>query len=506
MSRKVIYSEPYANKLPGSDKNYNFRTITSYNVDTNNKPIPGSQEIILLYAPIPNQFRMPANQSGSSGGFQKGDENGKNIKFGNYVVAASSENGKPYEFLKYSNEDKNNGNIPSGKNVGDEVLGETGKKSLLASDGVFHKGANNSVINSAVKKQPGLSTVVTAPPIAPGTTPGTTPGPGAASLDDPTKDPNKKREEGADVNATVDQFKLIEDAAKGYVGRKLGGYPQSLKYPEKMDINQDCIQFAVMEYQASKLGLDSNINTGLRTTARTALTTITLPMPRAISDRNSVDWSKSEIGALGKAFGDVALKGIIGGPDAATGAAKKNLDAATTGGNDLLTAIVAAKATENAVQTSNLLSRVYGVEMNPNMELLFGGPSLRDFSFSFKMTPRSPEEAKIVRAIIRTFKQAMSVKRSNSVFLLKSPHTFMIKYMTSNKEHPYLNRFKECALTNCSVDYTPDGQYMSYDSGDPDERSMTAYELSLSFNELEPIFDDDYDKIDPSKEFKSIGY
>ena len=61
-------------------------------------------------------------------------------------------------------------------------------------------------------------------------------------------------------------------------------------------------------------------------------------------------------------------------------------------------------------------------------------------------------------------------------------------------------------MTNCSVDYTPDGQYMSYDSGDPDERSMTAYELSLSFYELEPIFDDDYDKIDPSKEFKSIGY
>ena len=504
MEKKFIYSDPYANKLPGSDQNYNFRTITSYNVDKNNKPIPGTQETQVLYAPIPNQQRTPVNQSGSYGGFEKGDENGKNIKLGNYAIAAESEGGKPYKFLKYTETDKNNGTIPSGKNVGDEVLGETGKKSLLASDGVFHKGANNSVINSAVKKQPGLSAVVTAPPIAPGTTPGTTPGPGAASLDDPTKDPNKKPEEGAASNATADQFKLIEDAAKGYVGRK--NYPQSLKYPEKMDDNQDCIQFAVMEYQASKLGLDSNINTGLRTTARTALTTITLPMPRAISDRNSVEWSKSEIGALDKALGDVALKGIIGGTDAATGAAKQNIDAATTGGDKLLAAIIAAKATEFAVGTGNLLSRIYGVQMNPNAELLFGGPSLRDFSFSFKMNPRSPEEAKIVRAIIRTFKQAMSVKRSNSVLLLKSPHTFMIKYMTSNKEHPYLNRFKECALTNCSVDYTPDGQYMSYDSGDPDERSMTAYELSLSFYELEPIFDDDYDKIDPSKEFKSIGY
>ena len=316
MEKKFIYSDPYANKLPGSDQNYNFRTITSYNVDKNNKPIPGTQETQVLYAPIPNQQRTPVNQSGSYGGFEKGDENGKNIKLGNYAIAAESEGGKPYKFLKYTETDKNNGTIPSGKNVGDEVLGETGKKSLLASDGVFHKGANNSVINSAVKKQPGLSAVVTAPPIAPGTTPGTTPG--AAPLDPPNKKPEAETAAGS---ATADQFKLIEDAAKGYVGRK--DYPQSLKYPEKMNINQDCIQFAVMEYQASKLGLDSNINTGLRTTARKALTTITLPMPRAISDRNSVEWSKSEITALDKALSDVALKSIIGGPAAGTDAAKK---------------------------------------------------------------------------------------------------------------------------------------------------------------------------------------
>ena len=48
---------------------------------------------------------------------------------------------------------------------------------------------------------------------------------------------------------------------------------------------------------------------------------------------------------------------------------------------------------------------------------------------------------------------------------------------------------------------------MSYDSGDIDERSMTAYELSLSFNELEPIFDDDYENMENAKgSFNHIGY
>ncbi len=507
MERKFIYSDPYANKLPGSDQNYNFRTITSYEVDTNNKPISGTQETKLLYAPIPNQLRTPVNQSGQIGGFEKGDENGKNIKFGNYAIAAESDGGKPYKFLKYTDTDNKNGVIPSGNKVGDEVLGETAKKSLLANDGVFHKGATNSVINSAVKKQPGLSAVVTAPPIKPGTEPGTTPGaapPGAANTDDK----NKKDETVVAGNATKDQFEAIEKATKGYVGRQAKDYPQNLKYPVGMNPNQDCIQFTVMEYQASKLGLDSNINTGLRTTTRTTtiLTTITLPMPRGISDRNSVDWSKSELNSAQSGLAEVAMKSILDGLGAGADSAKKNLEAATAN-PELLKAIVAAKASEDAVNTNNLLSRAFGVELNPNMELLFNGPQLRDFSFSFRMNPRSPTEAKIVRDIIRTFKQAMSVKRSNSVLLLKSPHTFMIKYITSNKEHPYLNRFKECALTNCSVEYTPDGQYMSYDSGDIDERSMTAYELSLSFNELEPIFDDDYENMENAKgSFNHIGY
>ena len=84
----------------------------------------------------------------------------------------------------------------------------------------------------------------------------------------------------------------------------------------------------------------------------------------------------------------------------------------------------------------------------------------------------------------------MSVKRSATSLLLKSPHTFAISYMTVGQgQHPYLNRFKECALTSCSVEYTPDGTYMTYDGP---EKSMTAYRLSLSFQELEPIFDDEY--------------
>jgi hypothetical protein len=223
-----------------------------------------------------------------------------------------------------------------------------------------------------------------------------------------------------------------------------------------------------------------------------------------------VDWQGSKLNVAQDALATVAMNAILGGVGVGADAAKKELTKATAGNKDLLAAIIAAKASEKTVGANGLLSRAFGVELNPNLELLFNSPELREFSFSFKITPRSKKEAQIVRSIIRTFKQAMSVKRSESVLLLKSPHTFRISYLTSNDDHPYLNRFKECALTNCSVNYTPDGQYMSYNDSDPNGRSMTAYELSLNFSELEPIFDDDYTRLpggdeEDSKDY-SIGY
>jgi hypothetical protein len=315
----------------------------------------------------------------------------------------------------------------------------------------------------------------------------------------------------AEGTATADQVQQLIDNAGTYKGRKK--YPEeNLKYPVNMNAKlQDCMKFQIIQYVPSKLGIGAQ-DTTLRTSAsknknQNILTTITLPMPSGgITDRNSVDWGSSQLNPVEAAFADTAMAMIAGGGEAGANAAGKNLQAATAN-KDVTTALIAIKASEAALGGTGLLSRVAGLAVDSSLELLFNGPSLREFSFSFKMTPRSKNEAQMVRSIIRTFKQAMSVKRSESVLLLKSPHTFRISYLTSTKDHPYLNRFKECALTNCSVNYTPDGQYMSYNDSDPGGRSMTAYELSLSFSELEPIFDDDYETMEGAKgSFNHIGY
>jgi hypothetical protein len=323
---------------------------------------------------------------------------------------------------------------------------------------------------------------------------------------DAATNPNKTPDPPVAGQFSKEDADTIEAAGKDYKGRQK--YPGGdLRYPEKMDTNQDCIQFKIIKYVARGLGLDKNL--GLRKDAPPAgniLATITLPMPSGgITDRNTVSWQEDKLNPAAEGVAAALNSFLLGGAEAGANKAKDQFGAVFGDKSDtkLLNALISAKTIQEALG-QNVLSRQYGVVINPNLELLFEGPSLRDFSFTFKMTPRSKSEAIRVRTIIRYFKQAMSVKRSNSVLLLKAPHTFRISYLTSTQNHPYLNRFKECALTNCSVNYTPDGQYMSYDDSDPNGRSMTAYELSLNFQELEPIFDDDYD--DKDADPKNIGY
>mgnify|MGYP003302010039 CR=1 FL=1 len=115
------------------------------------------------------------------------------------------------------------------------------------------------------------------------------------------------------------------------------------------------------------------------------------------------------------------------------------------------------------------------------------------------MSARSRTEATQIKKIIRFFKQGMAPIRTKSRLFMKSPHTFQLSYRNSNGEqHKYLNKFKECALQSFGVDYTPNGQYSTYEDG-----VMTSYQVTMGFQELEPVYNDDYG----NDEFKAeIGF
>ena len=71
---------------------------------------------------------------------------------------------------------------------------------------------------------------------------------------------------------------------------------------------------------------------------------------------------------------------------------------------------------------------------------------------------------------------------------IKSPSVFHLEYKSGNRNHPYLNRFKMCALTGMSVDYTGSGTYATYSDATP-----VHIRLDMTFQELTPIYAEDYD-------------
>lgn len=235
---------------------------------------------------------------------------------------------------------------------------------------------------------------------------------------------------------------------------------------------------------------------------------VRLPIQPSITDQNGVKWNEGTITPLQMGLANLSLGTIAGGADGARAALEEALrttqDPKVAG---QIKNFVALFAAEQAVQT-NLAARLTGAIVNPNLELLFDGPTLRPFTFNFKLSPRSDREADEVKKIIRFFKQTMAVVTTPKDLFLKAPCVYEISYFYQGKPHKGINRIKKCALQACSVDYTPDGSYMTFNEDFKEDNkkthSMFSYTLSLQFMELEPIYAKDY--TDGTISNDEIGY
>jgi len=213
-----------------------------------------------------------------------------------------------------------------------------------------------------------------------------------------------------------------------------------------------------------------------------------------------------------QAYGVSALSGIMksgGKVIDQIGAAVNQLGSDITGNAGELSESLTSAIASRIVGGNRILTRATGAVVNPNMELLFNGPSLRNFTFQIRLSPRNAQETQMCKKIIRFFKQGMTVKATAKQLFLQTPNVFQISYGRKgaevtvdnvNESHQFMNCFKMCALTSCSVDYNPDGSFMTLPDG-----SMAAYNISMTFSELEPIYDSDYSALDNDQD-TMIGY
>lgn len=297
---------------------------------------------------------------------------------------------------------------------------------------------------------------------------------------------------------------------------------QPLRYPIKnIGPQDDYFKIQVIKYEPPDLKLTGGF--ALRTTEEALQqsgnikipeATIILPMPANIQDNNAADWTSGSMnpvvsGLAAAASSAVQSGNIVGSMQESIVKGFSNLGAAinTGEGQKAVAAGTAAAALQAALgqgDINQIISRATGNVFNQNIELLFSGVTLRPaFQFSFDMVPRSKSESEMIKKIIRIFKQNMTPKKgtpsvAGGGLFVKAPNVFKLEYMSGGKIHPFLHRFKPCALTQMSVNYNGSAQYATYPDATPVHMQMT-----LQFQELSPIYAENYDNI-PLEE--GVGY
>lgn len=225
---------------------------------------------------------------------------------------------------------------------------------------------------------------------------------------------------------------------------------------------------------------------------------IVLPMPSNIQDGNSVSYSDDSLnGFTAAALGSVTNMISSSIFDSEGQQTMKNsfnalIDQALSPEmRKIINRTIAAEAVNifgGNVTPQQIVARETGQIFNPNMELLFNSTTLRNFKFSFKMTPRNETESKEIKKIIRTLKKYMAPDYVSEKFLY-TPNVFSLAFKKGDINHPYLNTFKPCFLTDMAVNYTGENVYATYSDGAPISMIM-----DLSFKEIVPIYTEDYDE------------
>ena len=321
------------------------------------------------------------------------------------------------------------------------------------------------------------------------------------------------------------------------------------RYPSDLIINDqtDYIRFQFFEYKppfytkdtdnASDIlkedvkrkgyyGMDNEGNIG-----RKLDDDILMYMPQDVSTSMSTSWGGKEITNTAA----IALRAYANLTAGDAGAAIQAVGSGVPGFTKGLPSSVAAglvnmglnaTGAQTNLGMNDILGGTAGVITNPNTEMLFGGPSIRNIGFKFKMAARSEREAKNMLTICRRFqyhasatfggdspiisglikglsnfgnatkekkdKTKISRKEIDSFAatnnFISVPDLCLFKYMTGNNVNTYLNQYKAFALTNVDVNFTPDGSYSTLVGGYP-----SAVELTVGLVETKIIYQGEID-------------
>jgi hypothetical protein len=156
-----------------------------------------------------------------------------------------------------------------------------------------------------------------------------------------------------------------------------------------------------------------------------------------------------------------------------------------------------------AIGKSSALSFLSGLAPNPRFEQLFKMVNFRKFQFNYQFAARNEKELRNIMNIIYQFKYHMHPEflnmQSKANFLYIYPSEFDIAYYIGSEENPNLHSHTSCVLTDLNINYTPTGNFVTFDNGAP-----AQIDVVMQFTELAPLTKDLIEKFESPDRFAKV--
>ena len=241
---------------------------------------------------------------------------------------------------------------------------------------------------------------------------------------------------------------------------------------------------------------------------------IMLPVPQDVANEIQQTWQGKQFTAMGRA----AISAAAAGQFANAGTVLKDVAGNLVGLQASLTklALNTIPGVGGSIDFNDISGSTRGIVINPNAELLYDSPQMREVGMVFKMVASNKAESEQIYKICQTFRRNASpeyggtdnadsdewketkeqllgdvtkgVNGDENIWgnmnnFIRVPNLCKFTFMKGHNVHPWLVQFKPCAISNVEVSYTPDGTYATHPDGAP-----VAVEIRLSFMETKVVF------------------
>jgi hypothetical protein len=129
--------------------------------------------------------------------------------------------------------------------------------------------------------------------------------------------------------------------------------------------------------------------------------------------------------------------------------------------------------------------REIGMVRNPHHTMIFDGVQLKSYTFSWKLSPRSQEEANTLEEILRNIKYYMHPQLSPTGFSMEYPHLAEVKFKVGT--NTLVPNVKTSFLKSLAINGSAGGVPSFYRDG-----KSTIVEFGLSFQEINVQTRDDF--------------